>query len=124
MSLVRISLLHGSSAAYRRAIADGVHQAIVELAAVPEFDRFQVITEHTAESLICDPIYLDIGRTDDMVFIQIPLNAWCSAIQKRRLCGRVLELLARDVGVRPQDVLISLREACRENRSPGKRGAQ
>ena len=119
MPLVRISFLKGRPAAYRRAIADSVHRAIVEAADVPALDRFQVITEHTSESLIYDPTYLDIGRTDDVMFVQIALNAGRSTEQKRALYGRVLELLAKNVGVRPQDVLISLIEVSRENRSPG-----
>lgn len=110
MPLVRISLLEGQAAAYRRAIADSVHRAIVEAADVPALDRVQVIAEHTPESLIYDPTYLDIGRTDDVVFVQITLNASRSTEEKRALCGRVLELLAKNVDVRPQDVLISLVE--------------
>ena len=124
MPLVRISLREGRPAAYRRAIADAVHRAIVETANVPELDRCQVITEHTSESLIYDPTYLDIGRTDDVMFVQITLNAGRSTAQKRALYGRVLELLAEDVGARPQDVLISLIEVSRENRSLGNCQAQ
>jgi len=115
MPLVRISFLEGRPAAYRRAIADSVHRAIVGTADVPASDRFQVITEHTPESLIYDPTYLDIGRTDDLVFVQITLNAGRSMEQKRALYGRVLELMAKNVGVRPQDVLISLIEVACES---------
>ena len=45
MPLVRITLASGTSAARRRAIADGVHQALVETAAVPADDRFQSVHE-------------------------------------------------------------------------------
>lgn len=124
MPLVRISLLEGRPAAYRRAIADGVHRAIIETVHLPESDRFEVITEHTPESIVYDPIYLDIGRTHDVVFVQVLLNAGRSMEQKRALSGRVLELLAKNVGVRPQDVLISLIEISRENRSLGNCQAQ
>lgn len=124
MPLVRISLLEGRPAAYWRVIADSVHRAMVETVHVPALNRFQVITEHTPESLIFDPTYLDIGRTDDVVFVQITLNAGRSTEQKRALYGRVLELLAKNVGVRPQDVLISLIEVSRDNRSFGNCQAQ
>ena len=117
MPLVRISLLEGRPAAYRRAIADSVHRAIVETADVPALDWVQVIAEHTPESLIYDPTYLGIGRTDGVVFVQITLNASRSTEEKRALCGRVLELLARNVDVRPQNVLISLVEVPCGNRS-------
>ena len=75
MPLVRIFLQGGKPAAYRRAIADSVHRAMVETISVPALDRFQVITEHPPESLIYDPTYLGIDRTEGVVFVQITLNA-------------------------------------------------
>ena len=124
MPLVRISLRRGKSAAYSGAIADGVHRAMVETINVPALDRFQIITEHTPESLIYDPTYLGISRTDDVVFVQITLNAGRSTDQKRALYGRIAELLAESPGVRPQDLLISLVEVARENWSFGDGKAQ
>jgi phenylpyruvate tautomerase PptA (4-oxalocrotonate tautomerase family) len=47
MPLVRISLREGKPAAYRRAIGEGIHRAMVETINVPAQDRFQVITEHS-----------------------------------------------------------------------------
>jgi 4-oxalocrotonate tautomerase len=58
MPLVRIALRAGKSATYRRAIGDGIHRAMVDTLAVPEHDRFQIITEHSADGLIYDPEYL------------------------------------------------------------------
>ena len=124
MPLVRISLRQGKSAAYSRTIADGIHRAMVETINVPALDRFQIITEHTPEGLIYDPTYLDISRTDDVVFVQITLNAGRSTDQKRALYERIAELLAESPGLRPQDLLISLVEVARENWSFGDGKAQ
>ncbi len=124
MPLVRISLREGKSAAYRRAIGEGVHTAMVETINVPLLDRFQVITEHSSDDLIYDPRYLDIQRSDDVVFVQITLNAGRTVDQKRALYARIAELLAEKPGVRPQDVLISLVEVPRENWSFGNGEAQ
>ena len=44
MPLVRISLREGKSEEYRRTLADGVHQALVEAIDAPAQDRFQIIT--------------------------------------------------------------------------------
>jgi 4-oxalocrotonate tautomerase len=46
MPMVRISFREEKSARYRRSVADEVHGALVEVASVPELDRFQVLTEH------------------------------------------------------------------------------
>ena len=43
MPLVSISLLKGKSREHIRAVADGVHQALVETYGVPIDDRFQLI---------------------------------------------------------------------------------
>ncbi len=124
MPLVRISLRVGKSAAYRRAIGEGVHRAMVETINVPPLDRFQVITEHSSDDLIYDPRYLDIQRSDDVVFVQITLNAGRTVDQKRALYARIAGLLAEKPSVRPQDVLISLVEVPRENWSFGNGEAQ
>ncbi len=124
MPLVRIDLRAGKSTDYRRAIGDQVHRAMVETINVPSLDRFQVIAEHPAEGLIYDPTYLDIARTDDVIFIQIALNAGRTVEQKRALYARIAALLADNPGVRPQDVLINLVEVARENWSFGDGVAQ
>jgi phenylpyruvate tautomerase PptA (4-oxalocrotonate tautomerase family) len=124
MPLVRISLRVGKSAVYRRAIGEGVHRAMVETINVPPLDRFQVITEYSDDDLIYDPHYLEIERSDDVVFVQITLNAGRTVDQKRALYARIAELLAEKPGVRPEDVLISLVEGARENWSFGNGEAQ
>jgi phenylpyruvate tautomerase PptA (4-oxalocrotonate tautomerase family) len=124
MPLVRISLREGKSETYRRALADGIHRAMVDTISVPPLDRFQVITEHPAESLNYDPAYLGIVRSDDVVFVQITLNAGRSTEQKRALYARMAELLGVSPGLRPQDLLISLVEVSRENWSFGNGQAQ
>jgi len=124
MPLVRIALREGTSAEYRRAIADGVHQAMVDAIAIPADDRFQVISEHSADNLIYDPQYLGIKRTDRIVLIQITLSAGRKPGQKRALYKRITELLAKSPGVRPEDVVINLVEVTWEDWSFGNGVAQ
>jgi 4-oxalocrotonate tautomerase len=85
MPLVRISLREGKSNEYRRALADGVHQAMIEAIDAPAQDRFQIITEHSANDLIYDPSYLGIDRSDDIVMVQITLSAGRKPPQKRKI---------------------------------------
>jgi 4-oxalocrotonate tautomerase len=119
MPLVRIALRAGKSAAYRIAIGDAVHKAMVETINVPAQDRFQVISEHAPENLIYDPTYLDIQRSDDVIFIQITLNTGRTTEMKKLLYARIAELLTENPGVRKQDVLVSLVEVSKENWSFG-----
>jgi len=124
MPLVRISLREGKPAAYRKAVGDAVHQAMVEAINVPPLDRFQVITEHKPDGLIYDAEYLGIRRTDEVVFIQITLNAGRALELKKALYARIVDLLKQNPGVRPEDVFINLTEVPRENWSFGNGVAQ
>ncbi|HSD21236.1 MAG TPA: tautomerase family protein [Anaeromyxobacter sp.] len=124
MPLVRISLRAGKPAAHRIAIADAVHRAMVETINVPAQDRFQIVTEHDAAGLIYDPSYLGISRTDDLVVVQITLNAGRTVEMKKALYARIAELLATSPGVRREDVLVSLVEVAKENWSFGNGVAQ
>ena len=97
---------------------------MVESINVPPQDRFQVITEHPADGLIYDPSYLGINRTDDVVFIQITLNAGRTLDQKRALYKKIADLLSQEPGVRLEDVVINLVEVTKENWSFGNGIAQ
>lgn len=119
MPLVPIALRAGKPAEYRRAIADAVHQCMVSELKAPADDRFQIITEHDSNSLIYDLNYLNIKRTDDVIFIQITLNAGRTLEAKRRFYRAVADALAVRPGVRTQDVLINLVEVGKEDWSFG-----
>jgi len=120
MPLVRISLLKGKPAAYRRKVGDAVHQALVATVDVPAKDRFQLLTEHDAEDFVYDREFLGIARSRDLVIIQITLSAGRSLHLKRSLYRAIAERLAAAVQLRPEDVWINLVETARENWSFGK----
>jgi len=124
MPLVQISLREGTNPKYRKAIAEGVHQAMIDAIAVPPKDRFQVITEYKAGDLIYDADYLDVKRSDEVVFVQITLSTGRKPGQKRALFKRMAELLAKSPGLRPEDLLINLIEVSWENWSFGNGDAQ
>ncbi len=92
---------------------------MVETLAVPEHDRFQIITEHEADGLLYDPSYLGIKRSDDVVLVQITLSAGRKPTQKRDFFARAAELLSQDPGLRSQDLFLSLVEVAWENWSFG-----
>jgi 4-oxalocrotonate tautomerase len=124
MPLVRISLREGTSGQYRQALADGVHQAMVEAIEIPAQDRFQIITEHPANGLIYDPSYLGIERSDKIVLVQITLSGGRKPAQKKKLYQRMAEILGKNPGLRPQDLFVNLVEVAWENWSFGNGEAQ
>lgn len=124
MPLVRISLLRGKPSAYRWAIAEAVYQALRDTFDVPDRDRFVTITEHDGDDFIFDRFYLGIDRSDDFVIIQLTVSNTRPREKKQALYRRIVELLAADPGLRPEDVFINLVEVLPENWSFGHGEAQ
>jgi phenylpyruvate tautomerase PptA (4-oxalocrotonate tautomerase family) len=124
MPLVRIDLKKGKPPTYRRAIGDVVYEAMRATFNVPENDRFQVITEHDANDFICDPTYFGIKRTDDCVVIQATVSFGRSVETKLALYKAIVDGLAERIGMRREDVFISLLEVAKENWSFGNGRAQ
>jgi phenylpyruvate tautomerase PptA (4-oxalocrotonate tautomerase family) len=124
MPLVRVSLRQGKSDDYKRAIGDGVYQALRETFTVPEEDRFITISEHSESEFQFSKTYMDIARTDDLVILQITVSNTRSIEQKKALFARIVELLSQKPGLRKEDVFINLLEVAKENWSFGNGIAQ
>jgi 4-oxalocrotonate tautomerase len=119
MPLQRISVVAGKDVAYRQAVADGVHRALVETCGVPADDRFQILTEHPLGSLVCSPSYLGIAHGRFPVFIQITLNRGRTVAQKKALYAKIADNLAETAKVPRADVIVSLVEVEKEDWSFG-----
>ena len=124
MPLVRVSLRRGKPAAYRKAILDGVYDAMRGAFDVPEEDRFMVISEHDETNFSYSATYLGIARTDDLVLIQITANNTRTTEKKKALYRAIAENLSKNPGIRPEDVFINLVEVLPENWSFGNGIAQ
>ena len=119
MPLVRVDLQAGKDGAYRAAIGDVVYDAMRATLDVPENDRFQIVTEHGATDFIIDRTYLGISRTGDCVVIQVTLNEGRDVAKKRAFYRAVADGLHERIGLRREDVFISLVEVKKENWSFG-----
>ncbi len=124
MPLVRIDLRRGKSAAYKKAISDGIYRALREIFTVPENDRFMVLTNRGDEDFIYEPSYLGIEHGPDFVMLQITVTNTRTVEQKQALYARIVELLGKNPGIRPQDVMIDLIDVGKENWSFGNGIAQ
>jgi 4-oxalocrotonate tautomerase len=119
MPLVRITLRQGKSPEQLRGLSAAVHQALVTTANVPPDDLFHVIDEVPATHLFADPSYVGMQRSEGVVFVEITLNAGRTVEVKRALYADIAARLER-IGVRPDDVLVSLIEVTKENWSFGR----
>ena len=125
MPLVRIDHASGKATAYRFAISQGVHDALIRTFNVPDDDRFQVIGEHApGTALVHSQSYLGIEYSNELVIIQITISDTRTLDQKKALFAAIADNLAQNPGLRPQDVVISLIEVKKENWSFGNGVAQ
>jgi 4-oxalocrotonate tautomerase len=124
MPLARVSMRRGKPAIYRKAILDGLYQALRETFDVPEGDRFMVLTEHDQDDFVYDANYLGIQRSDDLVYIQVTVSNTRPREQKQKLYRRIAEKLTGNPGLRPEDIFINLLEVLPENWSFGHGEAQ
>ncbi|UNK50500.1 tautomerase family protein [Lysobacter sp. S4-A87] len=119
MPLVRVDLMEGKDDAWLQGIGDVIHEAIEGILKAPKDDRFQIFTHHPRGALSIDRTYLGIERSDDCIIIQVTLNQGRSLEQKQDFYRAVADGLHTRLGMRTQDVFISLVEVAKENWSFG-----
>lgn len=123
MPLARITLRAGTPPRTQRAIAEGVHAAMVEVFGIPANDRFLILDERPAEAMLFDPTYLLDARRENVVCVEITVAPGRATEMKRRFYQTVADNLLA-AGVRREDVFIVLHDAQRENWSVGNGEAQ
>jgi hypothetical protein len=94
MPLVRISLREGATPEYRMAIADAVHQAMIDAIAIPPKDRFQVTSEYKVEDLRPglsggEAIGQDCVRADHAKYREEAGTEACAIQADGRIIGKV-----------------------------------
>jgi 4-oxalocrotonate tautomerase len=119
MPLVRIDLLRGKSPEFRNMVGEIIYNAMIDVINVPKDDKFQVITEHTSEGLNFAQSYLGNNYSQNIILIQITLNAGRTVELKKAFFKRIADDLSTQLKVRREDVIISLVEVPKENWSFG-----
>jgi phenylpyruvate tautomerase PptA (4-oxalocrotonate tautomerase family) len=110
MPLVKIEIRKGYSSEYKKAILDGVHQALIDALKIPDSDRFQRIYELDKADFECPP-----DRTDAVTIIQITLFPGRSFEAKKDLYENIVKNLGENPGINGQDIMILLLEPPMEN---------
>jgi len=117
MPLVTITLRKGKSPDFLARVGNAVHEALVEKAKIPAADRFQVFHEVERHQIVADPSFAgasSVQRSDDLLVIQIVLNEGRTDTTKSAIYSDIVARLGT-IGVRPDDVFISLIEVLKQN---------
>ncbi len=120
MPLVTLTVRSGKSSAFKTAILDGVHCALIA-SGVPEKDRFQRVLELSADDFRFDPEYPDLSarRSDDFALIEILLSVGRSVKVKKKILIDLLSAVTQDPGLDPENVMVCFKETQWENWSFG-----
>jgi len=90
---------------------------MVATANVPADDRFQILNRLDSDLIVAHPSYGGVSRSEEVI-IEITLNAGRTVEVKKNLYADIA-LRLEGLGVRPDDVMVSLIEVTKENWSFG-----
>lgn len=110
MPFVTINVRKPKSNAFKSAVLDAVHSALIA-SGVPETDRFQRVFELEEEDFRYNPKYPDVQsrRSEDFVLIEIKLSAGRSVKVKKQILGDIVNRLTNQ-GFGPENLMISFQE--------------
>jgi phenylpyruvate tautomerase PptA (4-oxalocrotonate tautomerase family) len=119
MPVVTITVRKPKTAAFKAAVLDAVHAALVS-SGVPGTDKFQRVIELEAEDFRFDPRYPDLNseRTENFLLVEILWSVGRSVKVKRKLLEDLMVSLARE-GLNPEEVMVCFKETSWENWSFG-----
>lgn len=123
MPLLYVDLVEGRTPGQVRTLLDAVHAAVVKAFGVPERDRYQVVRSHPASEIIALDTGLDIDRSAEMVIVHMVSRRRARAA-KERFYALLARNLARDCGLAPADLIVSITENDDEDWSFGHGRAQ
>ena len=120
MPLITLTVRKPKTAAFKSAVLQGVHQALVG-SGVPKEDVFHRVLELAAEDFRFDPSYPDLTspRNDDFVLIEILLSAGRSVKIKKKILADLIAGLSKEPGLNPENVMVVFKETTWENWSFG-----
>ncbi|CAM3175300.1 tautomerase family protein [Paenibacillus lupini] len=88
-------------------ISREIHAALMEHFRVPEDDYFQLFHAHKPSEFFYSPNYLNVERTDRLLYIQITLKSGRTVEQKKSFYSELAQRLSK-IGIRAEDVFVVL----------------
>ena len=109
MPLVKIEITIGKSAAYKKNLLDGIHNALVEAIKIQNSDRRQRLYE------LDEQHFEHGGRTDQYVIIEITMFKGRSFKAKKALYAAIIRNLEANPGIPGGEISIVIHEPPLEN---------
>jgi len=110
MPFIRTAVPQGSGAEFKKAVVDGIHQALVQAIGMPADELFNLISEYAPDNFHYDRRFNDIARSDQLVVIEITLRRGRSDAMKKALYASIAANLQAGANVNTADVFIFMHE--------------
>lgn len=110
MPFVRTAVPHGTDAASKRAIVQGIHDALVEGIGMPQDELFNLVSEYRDGEFFYDRTFNGIARSDKLIVVEITMRRGRSDAMKRALYAAITRNLEAHAAVSPRDVFIFTHE--------------
>lgn len=107
MPLLKIDLIEGRSDAELKTLLDTIHEVVVKSFEVPEGDRYQIVSQHSANEMIIQDTGLGFKRSDKVVVISMT-STQRSEKQKKAFYNMLCENLKEKCDIDGRDVMISI----------------
>ena len=110
MPLVRVEITEGKSKEYKKTVLDCIHDSLIKILNIEDWDRFQRIHE-----IKKDDFEKPEEKTDDFMIIEITMFEGRTKSQKKALIEGLTEDLNKRLNILPTDVFIIINEPPDEN---------
>ena len=124
MPFVRITLKKDKALEFKNNISSSIHQALMDVYAIPEDDLFQVIEEVDGENIIYPASYMGIKHSSDIIYIAITAKIGRTVEMKKTLYKKIVANIHASSQHNKNDVFITLIENSEEDWSFGNGVAQ
>ncbi|MCE0764946.1 tautomerase family protein [Pseudonocardia kujensis] len=109
MPLIAVDVIRGHDETHLTTLLDGIHDAVVEALAVPDTDRYQILTQHEPLEIRALDTGLGYTRSQNLTIIRVISKARPEAA-KQRLYALIAQNLHARLGIGGDDIIISIAE--------------
>ena len=110
MPFIRTSVHKDTPAEQRKAIVDGIQQALMDGIGMPADELFNLVTDYDAEQFFFSRTFNGYARSDKVVVVEITMRRGRSDAMKRALYANIANNMEKNAGVAPNDVFIFTHE--------------
>jgi 4-oxalocrotonate tautomerase len=107
MPLVQIHLMKGKPTKYLKKLRGGIQEALCTAWKIPETDQFQIISEHKKSHFSINKTIWGVKRSNDVIVLSIR-SIQRSAALKKKLYAELARVLEEKIGLRPEDLFVSI----------------